>query len=60
MVKVKLLLIPVNRDIELTVDDREESVGRRIREGSQQKLDDYLVVIGEKEIEYLVSIGRKL
>jgi len=57
---MKILLIPVNRDIELIVDERDESVSRRIRDGCKHKLDDYLVVIGEKEIEYLKSIGRKI
>jgi threonyl-tRNA synthetase len=48
-----------NADIRVEIDDRQEKIGRKIRDTEMQKVP-YMLVIGEKEMnENLVSVRRQ-
>ena len=57
---VKIVLIPVNDEFELEVDSGQQAVSRRIGNHFEAKDCDYIVVVGEKEVEILKSVGRKI
>ena len=60
MREIKLILIPVSDKIKIKIDREQQAISRRIRNHMDDKDGDYVIVVGEPELEYLKSIGRKL
>lgn len=48
--KVRDELLASNENLRIEIDDRNESIGKKIREASMQKIP-YQVILGEKEVE---------
>jgi threonyl-tRNA synthetase len=48
--KVRGELLAFNENLRIEIDDRNESIGKKIREASMQKIP-YQVILGEKEVE---------
>jgi threonyl-tRNA synthetase len=48
--KILKELSSVNPDLRIELDDRDESVGKKIREASMQKIS-YQLIVGEKEVK---------
>ena len=60
MKEIKLVLIPVSDKIKIKIDRGQQAISRRIGNHMEDKDGDYVIVIGEKELEYLKSVGRKI
>ena len=48
--KVRDELLAANSDFRIEIDDRSESIGKKIREATMQKIP-YQLIVGEKEVE---------